>query len=206
MAVHPFTHMEGHIYCAIDTETTGTVPGFHDVIQVAFIPLDNWIKPSKEHIPFLMDLAPKRKENVDDEAMRINRMKFCEIVVNGVEPYRAADLFVEWFYRLNLDYNKRITPVGANYAFDRDFLIDWLGRETYNMCFNSDCRDVISIAKFRNDHDSYLGRHHTYENVSLRKLCIHFKVERHNAHDATDDARCTADVYRHLVEDFQVGA
>lgn len=199
---NPFIHLGGNLYASIDVETTGTVPHHNDIIQVAIIPLGYDLRPSKDRLPFLMDIVPKRPENIDQEAMRINRLKLCDIMVRGIEAYRAADLLVEWFFKQELGYNRRITPIGANYVFDRDFLIEWLGRETYNMIFSSDFRDVQHIAKFRNDRDCWNSVQVSHDQTALKDLCRVFKIERTRAHDATDDARVTAEVYRSLVQEY----
>lgn len=197
----PYLHLGGHLYAAIDVETTGTVPHYNDIIQVAVIPLDYNFNPTSDILPFLMDIIPKRPDNVDWEAMRINKIKLCGIMLRGVEAYRAADLFMEWFQRLNLGFNKRITPVGANYVFDRGFLMDWLGPETYSMAFNSDFRDVLSIAAFRNDCAKWHDDPIPHQQCSLKRLCSDYNIERTKSHDATDDARVTAEVYKHLVKE-----
>ncbi len=195
-------NLRGNILCAIDVETTGTVPGEHDIIQLAILPLDSNMKPCPKQSPFIMDIKPKRPENVQSEAMRINRLKLCDIMVRGCDPYKAEELLVEWFYGLKLGYQRRIVPVGANYAFDRGFLIEFLGPLSYDMIFDSAFRDVLSCANFINDRDGWFGRGTSYRTVNLSGLCATFKIERTRAHDATDDARVTAEVYRRLVQEL----
>lgn len=200
--MNEFKYLNSHVFAAIDVETTGSIPHQYDIIQVAVIPLTYALKPSEEFLPFLMDIAPKRPDSIEWEAMRVNKLQLCDIMLNGVDAYLAADRFMEWFDRLGLGFQKRLIPVGANYCFDRGFLIDWLGNATYNLIFNSDFRDVLRIADYRNDLDSWRGEKPRFERVSLGSLCAKYKVERMRAHDATDDARCTAEVYRHLLMEW----
>ena len=195
-------NLNGNLLCSIDVETTGTEVGKHDIIQIAILPLDEGIEVSKKIQPFIMELIPGRKENIDSEAMRINRMKLCEIMVRGVDSFRAADLFLEWFERLKLGYEKKIVPLGCNWPFDASFIREWLGPETYKMCFHYFYRDVQVVANFCNDRAGWMGRDFPYPKVSLQYLCNVLGVEHDRAHDAIDDARATAEVYRRIIKDF----
>lgn len=199
-------HLNGHLLCSIDSETTGTDPQRHDMIQIAVIPLDGLLQPDANRIPFLMDLAPKRPENADPQAMDCNRLRLADLILRGVDADRAADLFVEWFERQNLGFNKRIMPLGANWPFDRDMIVAWLGLKTYEMCFNSQHRDVQSTATFLNDIAEVRGLPFPYPKVNLSYLCNQMRIERTQAHDATDDARVTAEVYRRLLQECIYGA
>ncbi len=194
-----YQNLNGNLLCSIDTETTGTRPHFHDIVQIAIIPLDNDTRPDKNRMPFVMDLCPKNKDNVDSEAMRINRLKLCDIIVNGTDPYRAADLLMEWFEKQRLGPSRRLTPLGCNWPFDREFIMEWLGRETYDFIFDSAFRDVLACANYQNDRDGYLNKTFTYQHVSLRSLCNTLEIERVRGHDACDDARVTAEVYRKML-------
>lgn len=197
-----FQNLNDNLLCSIDCETTGTRPREHDIIQLAIIPLNNDVRPSADIFPFLIDMVPIRLQNVQSEAMRINRRKLTDIVNNGIDRYRAQDLFLEWFEKLNLGYQKKIMPLGCNWPFDREFIIDWLGHETYEMCFHPHYRDVQTIASFRNDREGWKGNEFPYPKVSLSYLCTQMRIERHAMHDATDDARVTAEVYRRLLFDW----
>lgn len=195
-------NLNGHQLCAIDVETTGCDPRKHDVIQIAIIPLRNDITPSKEYLPFIMDIIPQRPENIDSEAMRINRMRLCDIMLQGMDSFRAVDLFLEWHEKLKLGYNKRIMALGCNYPFDRAFLMEWLGVATYNLCFDSVHRDVQTVATFLNDRAGWNGMDFPYPKVNLSYLCTQLKIEYVRKHEALEDARVTAEVYRRMIQEF----
>ena len=44
-------HLNGNILCAVDVETTGLEVGFHEIWQIAVLPLDSNIKPNKDILP-----------------------------------------------------------------------------------------------------------------------------------------------------------
>ncbi len=195
-------HLNNHLLCAIDTETTGDKPGFHDIIQVAVIPLDANIKPFKDITPFYMDIQPKRPENYNPEAMRKNRTRITDAMLNGVEAYRAADLFDEWVKKLNLGFNKRIIPLAHNWPFDRGFLIDWLGHESVDQYFDGRHRDTMVIASFMNDLAEFRQNPHPYAKVELKYLATTLQVPIDRAHDALQDALGAANIYRKLIQKF----
>lgn len=95
-------NLNGNLLCAVDVETTGTVPGFHDIIEIAVLPLDNAFKPSTLVMPFCMTMRPTRPENVNLDALSVNRGKYTEIMTNSLTADKVADFLVEWFEKLNL--------------------------------------------------------------------------------------------------------
>lgn len=200
MRISTMTHLNGHLLCAIDTESTGLKAGYHDIIQVAIIPLDANIKPYKDKAPFYTDLQPKRPENYDPEAFKVNRMKMVNAQLNGIEAFRAADLFDEWFENLQLGPNKRIIPLAHNWPHDRAFMVDWLGHETVNHCFDGRHRDTMVVASYANDLAEWRHEQLPYAKVELRYLATTLKIHQERAHNALDDALTTAEVYRELMK------
>lgn len=195
-------NLNSNLLCAIDTETTGFTPGYHDMVQIAVIPLDCDLEVDKSFTPFLLDIIPRRPENADNEAMRINRIKFCEISASGAEYYKAAELFDEWFDRLKLYHEKRIMPLGCNWPFDRSFIMEWLGGKGYDRCFSPVFRDIQSVATAQNDRAGWLGQDFPYPKVNLQYLATQCGIERSKAHDATEDALVTAQVYKRLIQNW----
>jgi DNA polymerase III epsilon subunit-like protein len=198
--ISTLTHLNGHLLCAIDVETTGKVAGYHDVIQVAIIPLDADIRPYKTMRPLFWNLKPKRPENFEPEALARNKRKIVESQLNGICPYDAADLFDTWFQDLKLGYEKRIIPLAHNWPFDRGFVADWLGPETFNQCFDARYRDTMVVASFANDLAEFRHEPFPYAKVELQYLATTLKIQIERPHTALDDALGTAEVYRELIK------
>ena len=193
-------HLTGNLLCSIDTETTGLVPGYHDLLQVAVIPLDWDVKPHKNIAPLEMWLTPKRPEHIDLEALKITKSELGAILTGGIESYKAADLFFEWFEKLNLGPKKHIVPLGCNYdQFDRLFIIDWLGLETYNAIFDSRVRDVQRAALYLNDHAYFQNEQLPFPKINLSYMAHLLKVKRER-HNAMEDAITAAEVYRQMLK------
>lgn len=196
-------HMNGNLLCAVDVETTGFKPGFHDLIQVAVLPLDSEIKPLTSVIPINWKLQPKY-ENIDPVANTVHHHNLAELRLHGIEPYKAADLFVEWWEQLGLGIGKRLIPLGHNYQFDKAFMIDWLGQETYELCFSYDYRDTMIALTFLNDRAGLQALPYPFSKLSLKHLCSELEVVNELAHDALADCVATAECYRRLCQKLTV--
>lgn len=195
-------HLNGNLLCAVDVETTGLTAGFHDVIQLAILPLDSCIKPLKTIMPFYVNMKPKRPENVEKAAARTHRIDMANLIINGLDPWKAVDLFEEWFERLNLPVGKKIVPLAHNWVFDRSFVIDWLGDLSFQHFFDYHYRDSMTAALFCNDRADHHNERIPYPKVSLSYCSSELRVENINAHDALSDCVTTAEVYRRMLMEF----
>lgn len=211
-------HLNDNILCVVDVETTGPTPRFHDILEICVLPLDRFLKHDKKIMPFAMNLVPMRKENIDYEALRIQRNhmdapikdKICwkkerlvDLTLKGCEPSRAADLFVEWFEKLKLATFKRIMPIAHNWCFDREFIIDWLGYPTFELIFDPRYRDTMVYSLMENDISDYHVNNFLYPKNNLSYLCSQLGVDRPRAHTALDDCVATAEVYRKMIHQAQ---
>jgi len=193
-------NLNGNVLCAIDTETTGLKAGFHDVIEVAIVPLDTNLDIMQEVPPFHMILQPKRPERITAEAMKVNGFSLDQLMIEGMDPWRAADLFDSWFQRLKLAPGKKISPLGKNWPFDKGFIEDWVGPETFNQCFHYHYRDVGPVALFMNDRAEFQtpGKF-PFPKTSLQYVATTLGIETDRAHRALEDAVVTAKVYKKMM-------
>ena len=192
-------HLNGNLLCAIDVETTGTLPGYHDLIQVAILPLDAQIKPLKSAMPFYMELMPKRPENIQEGANKVHRIVLAELMQRAICPWKAADYFEEWFEKLRLPFGKRISPLAQNWPFDRGFMIDWLGEKSFADFIDSRYRDTMTAALFENDRADFKNEKVPYPKVNLTYICSQLGVVNERAHDALQDCIATAESYRRMI-------
>lgn len=198
-------HWNGNQLCAIDTETTGLEPGYHEIIQIAILPLDSNIKPRRDVMPFYIEIIPDYPERADKKAMEINRLDFAKIAQRGHDREKAKDLLAEWVDGLGLPYTKygnrkRVIPLGQNYAFDRSFIMSWLGTQTYEELFFYGYRDTKVAAAFLNDKAAMHAEKVPYSKTSLSWLANKHNVVNEKAHDALSDCLTTAEVYRKMCQ------
>lgn len=191
-------HLNGNILAAVDVETTGFIAGFHDIWQVAVLPLDSEIRPAPT-TPFYVDIKIKRPENVDPKAIKLNRTDFYQRQLRAYDPFDAADMFDEWVQALKLPFHKGICPLASNWTFDKSFIVEWLGHETYNQLFSPWVRDTMVAATFENDIADRRGDKIEYPKVGLSSLSGRLKVKNEKAHDALQDCITTAEVYRRMI-------
>lgn len=192
-------NLNGDILCAIDVETTGFVPGYNDIWQIAILPLGPDIQSNKKLMPFYMDIALKRPETVNPKAVKLTRIDFARRMQRAQDAFIVADQLDEWFERLHLPAYKKICPLAQNWPFDREFVKEWLGDETFFQLFSPRYRDTMSTALFMNDCAEFSGDIFPYPKVNLPYLGSQLKVANAKAHDALQDCLQTAEIYRRMV-------
>lgn len=196
-------HLNGHILCAVDVETTGLDYKKHDIYEIAIIPLTADLKPDPQHIPLDMLIKPDSKENIDWDGMRKtgNTDAVMQALERGTDKFEAADYIVEWFERLGLPEQKRMVPLAQNWAgIDKQFIAEWLGPLTFDQLFHFHYRDTMTSALYLNDRADAHNEKIPFPKVNLQYLCSQLKIERDGrAHRAMDDAMITATVYGKLL-------
>lgn len=202
MPTKSLVHLNNHLLCAIDVETTGLRPGFHEIIQIAIIPLDNWLQPRKDLPIFEQRMCPKRLDRVDFEALEVSQTQFDQLINGGIDPEKALELFEYWFKRLNLPENKRLVPLGFNVTlFDLPFIYDWMGHTMYHQYIHGYARDVMTVCHYLNDVADRHCEQVEFNKMKLRQVARHAGVEVFNEilHDALIDAYLAAQVYEKLL-------
>jgi len=194
-------HFNGHMPAVIDVETTGEKAGFHDLIQVAVVPLDDNLEVSKTHRHFEMNIRPKYG-NINPEATEVHKLDMIEIMKKGVDPDDSIVFFSQWYDRLDLPMNRRLFPIASNFVFDNSFMVDWLGQEMYNERFHFHYRDTQAVALYMNDRAGEMNEHYPFSAVGLPDLANHFGIENLHSHDALQDSITTAQTYKKMCSMF----
>lgn len=196
-------HWNGDQVCAIDTETTGLIPGYHEIVQVAIVPLDASFRRRKDIAPLnllIKPLYPERAIGVpwsDEFLDTVNRY--------GLEGAAAVEKFEQWYDSLKLPYKKygsiqnKVIPLGHNYSFDKGFLQAWLGPENYDHYFHYHFRDSMISGLMRNDEAARKCEPVPFTRVGLGPMCRKLNVSNPDAHNALSDAVACAEVYRKLL-------
>jgi DNA polymerase III epsilon subunit-like protein len=189
------------VLAAVDVETTGLLCGFHEIIQIAIVPLNSEIQPSETLRPFYINIRPEHPER-QRGALGVHGIKVDELANSAVSQSKAADLLDEWFVKLDLPYKKRLCPLAHNYPFERGFLTHWLGLDTFDALFHPYSRDTMALATTINDAAAWHGRECPFKRLSLGSLCEVFGIDIINAHDALSDALACAALYRAMIKSF----
>jgi DNA polymerase III epsilon subunit-like protein len=195
-------HLRGNLMAAIDLETTGTQPGWHEIIQIAVVPLDADFKPFDTVRPFYTHLKPLHPERISAGASSKHGISTEELLLHAPEPDRVADWLAEWFEKLQLPFKRSLIPLAHNWAFESSFLKAWLGVERVDTMFHSHARDSMLYAVALNDNAVCKGEEPPFERVSLSHLCRQMNITNENPHDALADCLAGADLYKTLLRMF----
>jgi DNA polymerase III epsilon subunit-like protein len=197
-------HLNGDLFCAIDTETTGLDPYENSVIELCILPLKSDYTINKSILPFNMLMKPIPGKKIEMDAMTVNKLDITKILTTCLDAYKVADLLVEWFEKLGLPTYKRIVPIAQNWPFDSGFLISWLGRKTYDLLFARHFRDTMSMACSLNDMADMRGEKIPFPKVSLGALSKRFGIVNPDPHRALGDCVTTAAVYKQLLKFYDM--
>lgn len=192
-------HVNGNLLASIDFETTGARAGYHEIIQLAVVPLNADMRPCCDLRPFYHNIAPEHPERAEHDATRVHGLDLADLMMNAPSSQKVADLLVDWFENLDLPQAKRLVPVAHNWAFESSFGKAWLGDDLFNHIFHWHARDGMLLALSLNDRAAFAGESAPFSMVGLKSLCKKFGIVNENPHDALSDALAEAEVYRALV-------
>lgn len=193
-------HLNGNILCALDVETTGLVPGHHEIFELAMIVLDGNFKPDRKFTPLNITIQPRFPERIDWSApvMQGNKGRLKRAQAEGLTYDASLNLINRWFDGLNL-LGKRLAPVTQNGIFDLPFIRDFVRPLTFEDMFaTNELRDTMYFARSMNDLADIKGWPYVFEKVDLGYLCLCMGIDRNkygSTHTAWVDALLTADVY-----------
>ena len=191
-------NMKGHVLCAVDVETTGVLAGYHEIIQIACVPLDQHFEPHPNYHFFYLNIAPEYQERMSEEAAKKHGIS-NEQLRDCVTQSRAIELFEEWFKGLELGLARKVVPLAHNWGFERAFLIHWLGLDACYDMWHVHPRDTMTLAATVNDLYEWHGRHAPFHRLALTSLCKRFDIQLDHAHDALSDCLATAQLYGALM-------
>lgn len=192
-------HLNGNLLCAIDLETTGNRPRYHEPIQIAIVPLNSDLRPLDGVRAFYHNMAPMCPERADRRASAVHGLCLEKLTLESLNRDKVFDMFVEWFNNLDLPFEKQIVPLAHNWAFEASFLKAWWGVSLMEKVFHPHPRDAMLLALSMNDRAVFKGEKVPFNRVGLGSLCNVFNIVNSKPHDAYHDCLAEAEVYRCLL-------
>lgn len=193
-------HNNDNLLCAVDVGTTGLEPSRNELIELAIIPLGPDYRPTRQFRFFHIRVRADGLDGLRDDELRGKRQYFTDCCLHGIERWTGVQRLEEWFESLRLPPGKKVVPLGSNYSFDRDFLIEFMGGVlSYRYIFRDDYRDTMLAAVHHNDLADWHNERIPFPKYSLTYLCRILGVENPVKHRAIPDALATAEVYRRLM-------
>lgn len=167
---------------AIDTETTGLVPGKHTVVQVGIVRYSYGV--AREEIMFRF----RPTGEISESALKINGLTASELMLYPTETDLLRESLKGWMTEYELQH---IPVLAHNWAFDSAFLRTVL--PDYNKYFRRyEDSNALALALQRAGILPEIS-------TSLQSLAEHFGIDSGEAHTAIDDAKTTYAVYRALL-------
>ena len=195
MSLVTFNH---NTLAPLDIETTGSYAGYHEIVQLAIVPLDEDLN-QMDVSPFYMNVRPDHPERAQKEAMRAHGISM-DFLMKCPGKDQVADVLEEWFVNLNLPMDKRLIWLTQNGQFDIPFMKDWLGQVAFDRYFCWLGRDTMQYALGLNDQAAFKCNAVPFPNgVGLKSLANQLGVELANHHDALADAIATGKVYKEML-------
>lgn len=189
-----------NLLCVLDVETTGREPDYHEIVQIAILPLDPVsLEPHSFYKPFVRTLCPDHPARAESEAMAVHKIPWDVLYQSPSQDQTREDL-VDWFESLELGQPKRLIPLCQNSPFDIGFTKYWMGIEMHAEVFYRRGRDTMYLAAAINDARSFSGEPVPFKYVGLKDLADYFGIPLVGHHDALADCLVTAKIYRELLK------
>lgn len=172
-------------WVSVDVETSGPSPTLHSILSIGAVLIDH---PDRE---FYVELKPTTDAFIES-ALRVSGLDFDELKATGVEPRDAMERFAQW---LEAAVPAGSVPVfaGFNAPFDWMFVADWFERFLGRNPFGHSAIDIKSY---------YLGfAAETWFETSMSKVSPLYLGGRDLSHNALEDAKDQAELFRHMIAD-----
>lgn len=185
-------HCNSNALAACSIVTSGPIPGYHDLLQVAFVLSDDFMQPYSKYYPFYMSFRP-----VDVDRAEIDVRSFLK---SGENHFTGADLFADWFERIGFSTGGQLEVVCFDAPYVREFLRIWLYKEDFDRMISERIRDVKAAANFMNDRACFQRVDYPYPKPQrLSYISSRLGVSNEKPGDAINDAVALLETYRRMM-------
>ena len=185
-----------NIFAAIDLETTGLAPGWHEVLEIAIVPLTLDFTIDRCIPEFSCRVRAEHPDRIDPKAVAVNNLNPAE----GKPLQEVEADLISWAEENGIS---AITPIAHNLAFDMAFMK--AAFPVFSRIFSHHGRDSMRLALSLNDILRTQIGEEPFSSVSLQSLKLMFDIDGDVQHNALEDARDTAHVYRKLTAMLRAG-
>ena len=174
--------MNAEIYISVDVETAGPVPAEYALLSIGACLVDD---PAEA---FYGELQPDREQS-QPEALQISGLSLESLKRNGHPPRQVLADFSTWVSKVVPSGSKPVF-VALNAPFDWMFISDYFHRYLGSNPFGHSALDIKAY---------YMGiRGVDWFETSLKNISYFLENEKKLAHNALEDARDQANIFREL--------
>ncbi len=170
-------------YISVDIEASGPTPGEYSILAIGAVSLVDSART------FYVELKPA-SDRADPEAMAVHGLSLEDLGRTGAEPAEAIRRFDTWCRALAAPGHSPVF-VAYNAAFDWMFLNDAFQRTVGHNPFGYAPLDL------RAWYAGQSGAH--WQHIHFDDLADRYLGGRRRTHNALDDARVQADLFRALL-------
>ena len=181
------------MFGSVDVETTGTLPGYHEIVQIAIVPYSNTFE--RVGTPFCSLVHPEFPDRADPTAQQIHGLDLTD----APEASVVRDRLCDWIVSLDMPIGTKLIPLAHNWPFEFSFLRTFLGFDLFNEVWHYHPRDAMTFAIALNDVYTLKGQKKPFARVSLKDLCAQFGVVNEKPHDALADSIAEAELYKRML-------
>ena len=194
-------HLNNNLICAMGFDATAADPERGEIIELACVPLDRFLKIHDELPLFNMKIRPNRLEDIDWKYTRYTRPEMAALCTTGIDRDKVADLFLEWYRMMNMPRFKKVMPLAHNFPELRQHLLAWLGWDVYDEIFHEQYRDTLVLANGINDAFDVRGNVVPFSKQNLSWLARQLDVQKHEMGGSPCmDANTVSEVYKRLLQ------
>lgn len=176
---------------AVDIETTGDLPGTHEIVQISVVVFNNKFEPLNRFLSYVRPLHP---EYAMEEAMNVNKLSL-EKLMKEPTPAQVRNLFINW--KESHFGDEKIKVLGHNVGqFDVQFLKLFFSPKTYDSLFRRRVMDTSGIAEFL----KMQGKIPSNVETTFDALLNHFGIIPKARHDAYEDTLLTIELLKREVQ------
>ena len=185
-----------NIFAAIDLETSGLAPGWHEVLEIAIVPLTPDFTIDTNVTEFSCRVRAEHPDRTDPKAVAVNHLNPAD----GKPLQEVEADLISWAEENGIS---AITPIAHNLAFDMAFMK--AAFPVFSRIITHHGRDSMRLALSLNDILRTQIGEEPFSSVSLQSLKLMFDIDGDVQHNALEDARDTAHVYRKLTAMLRAG-
>lgn len=187
-------HLNLNIYASVYLETTGPCVGFHDIMRICILPLDNFCNPVKGVLPFLASFSPTYEEHP-----WISKDKYADLKMKGIHPTMAPSVLELWFKKLPIVKGKRLCAISHNWAFTSAFMKSMFGPTLFDEVFHEEPRDIMNVSTYINDCCDINASSPPFGRHSINYLANKLNVVIDEPKDVLNNCRALPLIYKALL-------